>query len=71
MSLKPCHMAKGKCLLKLEVFVKSNINGSLNYKFAFQRDENIVEKGENAGCQYFLLFLQSFIPRVVKLVIVC
>ena len=23
--------------------------------------ENIVEKGENAGCQYFLLFPQCFL----------
>ena len=28
--------------------------------FVFDRDENIVEKGENAGYQHFLLFPQSF-----------
>ena len=27
---------------------------------AFDREENIVGKGENAGYQHFLLFLQSF-----------
>ena len=27
---------------------------------AFDRVENIVGKGENAGCQHFLLFLQFF-----------
>ena len=29
-------------------------------KFAFDKEENIVGKGENAGYQHFLLFLQSF-----------
>ena len=28
--------------------------------FAFERVENIVGKGENAGYQHFLLFLQCF-----------
>ena len=28
--------------------------------FLFDRDENIMGKGENAGYQHFLLFLQCF-----------
>ena len=28
--------------------------------FVFDREENFVEKGENAGCQYFLLFPHFF-----------
>ena len=38
-------------------------------KFVFGRVENIVGKGENAGYQHFLLFLQcfqDFFPGVVK-----
>ena len=38
--------------------------------FVFDRVENIVGKGENAGYQHFLLFSQIFskglFPRVVK-----
>ena len=38
--------------------------------FAFDKVENIVEKGENAGYQHFLLFPQcfqkSFFLKVVK-----
>ena len=29
-------------------------------EFVFAEVENIVEKGENAGCQHFLLFAQCF-----------
>ena len=29
--------------------------------------ENIVEKGENAGNQHFLLFLQCFLPSHITL----
>ena len=35
-------------------------NCSSNYISAFDRTENIVRKGENAGYQHFLLFLQCF-----------
>ena len=31
-------------------------------KFNFERVENIVGTGENAGCQHFLLFPQCFLP---------
>ena len=37
--------------------------------FVLDRVENIVEKGENAGYQHFLLFPQCFkrlFPRIVK-----
>ena len=40
-----------------------------NLKFALGRVENSVGKGENAGYQHFLLFLQCFqvlLTRVVK-----
>ena len=42
--------------------------------YALDRVENIVDKGENAGYQYFLLFPQYFqkpsCPRTLKLGIV-
>ena len=38
--------------------------------FVWGRVENIVEKGENAGCQHFLVFpvtfSKGFFPGVVK-----
>ena len=37
---------------------KVNVNEKL--KFVLRRVENIVEKGENAGHQHFLLFPQCF-----------
>ena len=43
--------------------------------FVFERVENIVGKGENAGYQYFLIFLQCFqkgsYPGPLKVGIVC
>ena len=36
------------------------MNVTLKLKFVFERVENIVEKGENAGHQDFLLFPQCF-----------
>ena len=41
----------------------TNFRGTFNdpYKQAWHF-ENIVERGENAGNQHFLLFLQSFLP---------
>ena len=42
--------------------------------FVFDRVENIVEKGENAGYQHFLLFPQcfqkAFYPGLLKVEIV-
>ena len=40
---------------KLKVFAHDKIN-----KFVLERVKNIVGKGENAGYQHFLLFLQCF-----------
>ena len=46
------------------------INVTERLKFVLGRAENIVGKGENAGYQHFLLFLQcfqkAFFPWVVK-----
>ena len=36
------------------------INVAEKLKFALGRIENIVEKGENAGCRHFLCFAQGF-----------
>ena len=41
-------------------FADDNLNVSQKLKFALGRAENIVGKGENAGCQHFLLFPQCF-----------
>ena len=35
-------------------------------EFVFKRVENTLGKGENAVYQHFLLFLQCFLPWVVK-----
>ena len=39
-------------------------------KLVFDREENIVGKGENAGCQHFLLFPQCFQKFFLGLLIV-
>ena len=60
--------------LKLKAFADDNLNESSKLKFALGRVENIVEKGENAGYQHFLLFPQcfqrSYTPRSLKVGIV-
>ena len=43
---------------KLKAFADDKINMTENLKFVLGRLENIVEKGENAGYQHFLLFPQ-------------
>ena len=57
-------------LSKLKAFADNNLNVYQKLKFAFERVENIVGKGENAGYQHFLLFPQYFqkasFSRVVK-----
>ena len=45
---------------KLKAFADDKINMTSNLKFVLVRVENIVGKGENAGYQHFLLFLQFF-----------
>ena len=45
---------------KLKELADNKINGTEKLKFVLGRAENIVGKGENAGYQHFLLFLQCF-----------
>ena len=45
---------------KLKAFTDNRVYVTKNLKFVFWRVENIVEKGENAGYQHFLLFPQCF-----------
>ena len=47
-------------LFRLKVFLDVNLTVTQKSKFALGRVENIVGKGENAGYQHFLLFLQCF-----------
>ena len=44
----------------LKAFEDNKIYVTENLNFVLRRVENIVAKGEYAGCQHFLLFLQSF-----------
>ena len=43
-------------LSKLKAFADDTLNMPQMTKFVYDRIENIVEKGENAGYQHFLLF---------------
>ena len=45
---------------KLETFTNEQSTLALLMKFLSKSVEKIVEKGENAGCQHFLLFPQCF-----------
>ena len=45
---------------KFKAFADDKINVTEKLKFVLVRVENIVEKGENAGYQHFLLFPQCF-----------
>ena len=47
-------------LPKLKAFADDKLNVTQNIKVVFYRIENVVGKEENAGDQYFLLFLQCF-----------
>ena len=53
---------KDKCLnwFKLKAFADNKLNLAEQLKFVLGRVENIVEKGENADDQHFLLFPQCF-----------
>ena len=44
----------------LKAFAEDEINVTEKLKFVLGRAENIVEKGENAGYQHFLLSPQCF-----------
>ena len=50
---------------KLKACADNKINVSEKLKFVFDRVENIVGKGENAGYQHFLLF-HSVFKRLLK-----
>ena len=45
---------------KLKSCADDKINVTQQLKFVMEWVENIVEKGENAGSQYFLLFQKCF-----------
>ena len=45
---------------QLKAFANDNLNVYQKLKFAFERIENIVRKGENASYQHFLLLPQCF-----------
>ena len=45
---------------KLKAFADDKINVNQKLKFNMGKVENIVENGENAGYQHFLLFPQCF-----------
>ena len=47
-------------LSKLETFADKKINVTQKSKFLYERVEIIVDKGENASCQHFLLFRNVF-----------
>ena len=53
------HDLKSLVLSELKAFADDRINVTKN-KFVFHREENIVEKVENAGYQHCLLFPQCF-----------
>ena len=44
----------------LKAFAEDKLNVTKELTFVLEKEENIVGKGENAGNQYFLLFLQCF-----------
>ena len=46
---------------KLKAFADNNLYIALMMIYVFDRVENIVEKGKNAGYQHFLLFPQCFL----------
>ena len=55
---------------KHENYADDKINEGAELKFVLRRVENIVDKGENAGYQHFLLFPQcvqkSFFSGVIE-----
>ena len=44
----------------MKTFAEDTITVTQKLKFVFAGIENIVGKGENAGFQHFLLFIQCF-----------
>ena len=52
---------------KLKAFADDKINVTEKWKFVLGRVENIVEKGENAGCQHYFSFSHNVFKRLLKL----
>ena len=48
---------------KFKTFADDKISVTVKLKCVLGRVENIMEKGENAGYQHFLLFAQCF-PKI-------
>ena len=51
---------------KLKAFADNKIKVAKIKIFVFDREENNVGKGENAGYQHFLLFQQCFSKRLLS-----
>ena len=49
----------------LKAFADDKVNVTQLFQYVFDRVENFVGKGENAGYQHFLVF-NDFLARVVK-----
>ena len=45
---------------KFKAFADDKINETKELTFVLEREESIVERGENAGHQHFILFPQCF-----------
>ena len=58
---------------KLKALADDTIKLAKMMIFVFDRVENIVEKGENAGNQHFLLFPHCFLPILKEILcfVVC
>ena len=59
-NINPSSDDKILALSKLKAFTDDKLKASCNIKYVFDRVENNLEKGENAGYQHFLLFPQQF-----------
>ena len=57
---KSCPNDKIFAWSKLKAFADKKLNVGIIIIYVFDREENIVGKGENASYQHFLLFLKSF-----------
>ena len=53
-------------LSKMTAFAEDDLDAAQIMRFFFDRVENIVQKGENADYQHFLLFSQYFISLVCQ-----
>ena len=53
-------LQNNKILVQIECICRRHINVKEKLQLGLGKVENIVGKGENAGCPYFLLFPQCF-----------